>query len=193
MTRRPAAATSRAAIRPARPPPTTTTSTSATIALQIVGYRSRREQYLPRRRGGSTWSGVTRVPRLLVRRRPSPGRWRPRWTPPAPRARRRIGLILADDAELAGLNADAHGQGRSDRRPVVPAAAPGRLPAAPGPPARRRAPRTATWRSRCRPGRASTWATWSCRWSGRSSRPIRAEAARPATSAGAPATSSGCS
>ena len=69
-----------------------------------------------------------------------------------------IGLILSDDAELAGLNATHMGKdGPTDvlSFPLLPPAA---FP--PHPAARpRRDPPTATWRSPCRRARGSTSAT----------------------------------
>ena len=125
------------------------------------------------------------------RARRSPGRSPSRSTPAGAPSPASIGLILSDDAELADAQRRAPGHDRPDRRPVVPAAAARRVPAASGggrstgaarpsrfplPPGSPAAPR----RHR-RLGRARDRA-------GRS----RAAAARPATSAGRRPTSSGC-
>ena len=99
---------------------------------------------------------------------------------PAPAS---IGLILTDDAELAGLNATHMGKdGPTDvlSFPLLPPEA--------FPSSGRRAPR------RPRPPAARrTSATSSCPSSGPSSRPRPAAAARPATSAGRRRTSCACS
>ena len=137
--------------------------------------------------------------RRVARRRPAPA---PRDGPRArgrggPRRRRRAPARLARPDPLGrrgagGAQRGPHGQGRPDGRPLVPAAA-ARTPtrrtrARP----RRRGGRAPARPSRCRPASAATWATSSCPWSGRSTRPRPAAAARRATSAGTPATSSAC-
>ena len=106
---------------------------------------------------------------------------------PAPAS---IGLILADDAELAGLNATHMGKDGPTDVLSFPLLPPEAFPAHAG--AARHRPRDAP-PSRCRPAAGRTSATSSCRSSGRSTRPRPAAAARPATSAGPPPTSSACS
>ena len=96
-----------------------------------------------------------------------------------------IGLILTDDAELAGLNATHMGvSGPTDvlSFPLLP---PTSFPAHPGGPSAAARPTARPSRpSRCRRARASISATSWCPWSGRPSRRRPAAAGRPATSDG---------
>ena len=80
-----------------------------------------------------------------------------------------IGLILADDAELAGLNAEHMGKDGPTDVLSFPLLPPEAFPPHPGRATSRLVRRRAS-RSRCRPAAASTSATSSCRSSGRSSR-----------------------
>ncbi len=102
-----------------------------------------------------------------------------------------IGLILADDAELAGLNAEHMGKDGPTDVLSFPLLPPDAFPPHPGREHRRR--RSPGSRSRCRPAAGRISGTSSYRSSGPSSRRPRVAAARPVTCAGTPATSCACS